>query len=245
MKIALCMSGHARTYVRTFEFWRDNLLLHHDVDVFFHLWDTVGPREMGGGLDGKSGVERSSLIDVEHITSLWQPKKIAVEQYMYFHSVFESRSRKWYHTRNGLGLRTIDRPLANMSMYYKWRACNDMKNQYMIANNVSYDMVIRSRPDIALRSPLPEECFTDQSYTYTPRNGSWGYDEISDYMVIGTNKQLDHWCKIYDQIDEKYENALHDGDFTKALYPHKLFYYHFVEHDQPFKQLDIHCDIIR
>jgi hypothetical protein len=245
MKIALCMSGHARTHYKTYGFWRDNLLAHHDVDVFFHLWDTVGPREMGGGLDGKSGVEPSPHVKVDEIQSLWQPKQIFVDQYIYFHSLFESRSKKWYHTRNGLGLRTIDRPLANMSMYYKWRACNEMKNQYAKDNNIRYDMVIRSRPDIALFDPLPNECFTDQSQTYLPVKGSWGPDEISDYIVLGTNEQLDHWCRIYEQIDEKYEKALADGDFTKALYPHKLFYYHFVEHNQPFKQIDINCEIIR
>lgn len=245
MKIALCMSGHARTYIKSYEFWRDNLLSRHDVDIFFHLWDTVGPREMGGGLDGQSGVEPSPSVNVNELIALWQPKQVAIDPYIYFHPRFNVQADRWYKTRWALGLREIDRPLANFSMYYKWRECNQMKNQYALQHGINYDMVIRSRPDVALFAPLPDEVFTDQSQTYVPINGSWSATEISDYIVIGTNEQIDHWCKIYEQIDEKYEKALADDDFTKALYPHKLFYYHFVEHDKPFKQIDINCEIIR
>lgn len=245
MKVALCMSGHARTHYKTYGFWRDHLLAHHDVDVFFHLWDTIGPREMGGGLDGQAGVEVSPLADIQHIKNLWQPKRIAVDHYVYFHSRFNAQADRWYKTRWALGLRDIDRPLANFSMYYKWRACNDMKNQYAKEHDIKYDVVIRSRPDIALFDTIPDECFTDPSQTYVPIKGSWSPNEISDYMTIGTPEQLDHWCKIYEQVDEKYERSVAEGDFTKALYPHKLFYYHFTEHNQPFKQIDINCEIIR
>lgn len=244
MKIALCMSGHARTHFKTYGHWRDNLLAHHDVDVFFHLWDTIGPRDMHTKT-GHSGVEPSLPVDVERINQLWQPKQIVIDSYMYFHSRFEAQADRWYKMRAALGLRDIDRPLANISMYYKWRACNDMKNWYAAQHDLNYDMVIRSRPDIALFDKIPHECFTDQSSTYIPVAGSWAPDEISDYITMGTTEQINHWCKVYEQIDEKYEKAVADGDFTKALYPHKLFYYHFTEHNQPFKALDIKCEIIR
>lgn len=239
------MSGHARTYMETYEFWRDNLLLHHDVDVFFHIWDTIGPRQMGGGLDGQSGVLSSDPVDVNHVQQIWNPKQIWVDQYLYFHQRFLVQADRWYKTRAGLGLRDIDRPLANFSMYYKWYMCNEMKKRYAEQNNIQYDMVIRTRPDIGLLSPLPKRCFTNQKRTYVPIEGSWAPDEISDYMIIGTNEQLDHWCNIYNEIDDKYEKALADGDFTKALYPHKLFYYHFVDHNKPFRALNINCKIFR
>lgn len=245
MKIALCMSGHARTHMETYEFWRDNLMLHHDVDVFFHLWDTLGPRQMGGGLDGLSGVLPSDPLNRHDVERLWQPKQLWVDSYAYFHERFRVQADRWYKTRFALGLRDIDRPLANFSMYYKWWACNDMKNRHAEQHNIQYDMVIRTRPDIALLAPLPETCFVDQSKTYVPIEGSYAHDEISDYIVIGTNEQINHWCNIYDQIDLKYDKALADGDFTKALYPHKLFYYHFVEHNQPFESIDINCKIFR
>jgi len=245
MKIALCMSGHARTYAQTFETWRDNLLAHHDVDVFFHVWDTLGPRTYGRGAPGHSGIEQSELLNLDHLINIWHPTLAIMDKYVYFHQHFDTKSAKWYRTREALGLRDIDRPLGNMSMYYKWRECNNLRLRHAEQHNITYDMVIRSRPDIALREQLPAECFHNNSVTYIPIAGSWAENEISDYITLGTSEQLNHWCSIYDQLDEKYTSALESNDFTKALYPHKLFYHHFVDHNQPFKQVPINCEIIR
>ena len=38
MKIALCLSGQARSYEKGYEYHKKNLLDHYDVDVFYHTW---------------------------------------------------------------------------------------------------------------------------------------------------------------------------------------------------------------
>lgn len=120
MRIALLMSGHARTYERTHWGWYDHLFSEFDTDVYFSIWDTIGPRNMmPDGRDYESGVTPSSLIDVKDIESIWNPKALHVELYDKFHNEFLTRAQKWYTVRDRLGLRTIDRPLANFSMYYK------------------------------------------------------------------------------------------------------------------------------
>ena len=38
MKIALCLSGQARSFEQGYEYYKKNLLDHYDVDVFIHTW---------------------------------------------------------------------------------------------------------------------------------------------------------------------------------------------------------------
>lgn len=38
MKIALCFAGQARSFVKAFDYYKQNLLTHYDVDVYIHTW---------------------------------------------------------------------------------------------------------------------------------------------------------------------------------------------------------------
>lgn len=38
MKIALCLSGQARSYKEGYKYYLENLLKHHKVDVYIHTW---------------------------------------------------------------------------------------------------------------------------------------------------------------------------------------------------------------
>jgi len=246
MKLALCMSGHARTYDKTYQHWYDNLLSKFDVDVYFSIWDTIGPRDMASdGRDFQSGVIDSCLVDQEHIRRIWHPKKLDIEFYKNLHDTFLSRANKWYDVRDQHALRTIDRPLANFSMYYKWNRCFNMMETTMIDEGIHYDVVIRSRPDISLLGQMPIQTFIDPSYVYVPMAGSWGGDEISDYLTIGTVDQMRQYCDLYNQLDDVFNWAVEDGDFTKALYPHRLFHFHILRSGMKYQQINIPCEIIR
>lgn len=243
MKIALCFSGHARTHQQTFFGWEKYLLSQYDVDVFFHLWDTTGLKDFNA-ITTSSGVISGDGVTKNQFNR-WNPKDIAIDNLEPIEPYFRAITDKWYTERARLGLRDIDRPMANAAMYYKWLACNQMKNRSEVENGSRYDIVIRTRPDIELMGPLPIEIFTDTSSVYIPTSGSWAPDEISDYMTIGTPEQLDVWCSIFSELESKYHRALVEGDFTRCLYPHKLFYYHFLYHALPYRELNIACEICR
>lgn len=241
MKIALCMSGHSRSHERTVGGWSAHLLSRYDVDVFFHLWDTDGYRATGENTDGHSGVIEGNKIDVSKIQSLWKPAKIVIEQYSLFHDRFKDRADKWYAARNERGLRVIDRPLSNFSMLYKWHECNQM----MLNSGTKYDAVIRTRPDMGLNGPISEEHLQQSDNLLLPRKGSWAADEPSDYMTIGTPELMTRWCDMYNQLDTKYENSIAEGDFSKALHIHRLFHYHLIDNNIPFRVIDVDCEIVR
>ena len=43
MKIALCLSGEARSFKQGYEYHKKNLLDHYDVDVYIHAWTLPEP----------------------------------------------------------------------------------------------------------------------------------------------------------------------------------------------------------
>lgn len=245
MKLCLCMSGHARSILQTHEGWNNHLLSKFDVDVFMHLWDTVGPRNKEiSNTDNQSGVlDDSPKIDVNEIIRIWNPLHIVVEPYQPRHTTFEERVKPWYIKRNELNERLIDRPLSNFAMYYKWWACNQLKCSEEKLWSKKYDLVIRTRPDMNLTGPIPLDVI-NSDFAYIPKSGGWHSDEISDFMTIGTSAQIDLYCEIYNQLDQKFNDAVAEGDFSKALYPHRLFYWHFKNNGIPFKEIDIPCLIL-
>lgn len=243
MKIALCFSGHSRTHLDTYSGWYQHLLSQYDVDVFFHLWDTTGFRNF------YSDTTDSGVLPGDYVTrnqfDVWRPRDVAIDNYTVLEPYFQTIVDKWYTERARLGLRDIDRPVANAAMYYKWYVCNEMKRRAEEERGIKYDIVIRTRPDVDLLSPLPINIFVDTTKVWIPKVGSWATDEVSDYITIGTSEQIDTWCNIFLELDEKYKRALSEGDFTRCLYPHKLFYYHFIYHNLPFGEVDIACEIRR
>ncbi len=46
MKIALCFSGQARSFDKGYDFYKQNLLDHYDVDVYIHSWKFDGERKL-------------------------------------------------------------------------------------------------------------------------------------------------------------------------------------------------------
>ena len=237
MKIALCLSGHLRLYDGVYEFWKENLLDLHEVDVYMHLWDQLGINN-SVNIPNSSGVTDILPIDIEQVEKIWAPKAIVVEEYSKFHPLFETRANIWLQTRDKFNLPDYDRPLANFSMYYKWWACNQLINQ-----DCSYDLVIRSRPDVILGKPLPEEIFDEPTLLYTPEDGSWS--GVSDLITIAPPTIMDQWCNIWPLLDRKYVQAVDNKRFETCLHPHFMFVQHISDLKIPHKVLPINGYITR
>jgi len=46
MKIALCFSGEARSFEKGYEYYKNNLLKYHDVDIYIHTWELPQREEL-------------------------------------------------------------------------------------------------------------------------------------------------------------------------------------------------------
>lgn len=256
-KVALCLSGHARTYLHTHRFWNTNLFSRFETDVFMHLWDTIGPRSFGEGMsehypsprnDYDSGIVSSPELNVTEIISMWKPVSITVEKYDTLHPFFVNMTVPIINERDRRGIPggfEHHHPLSVRSMLYKRYKCNELKKSYEKINNIKYDIVIQTRPDVVLTQQL-DNIFADNSSLHFHNCRSTTPDpEINDYGAVGTSQQVDTWCDLYEYVDELFESIKTEENFFKFLNPHKMYAQYLIKKNQPYKESDIHLSILR
>ena len=164
--IALCLSGHMRTYALCLDNLRKKILNHNDCDIFIHTWD-------------------DNITNWDHVIKEYKPKAICIENNKNFIDKFPQQ----YETPRGI----LDN-INLISMHYKINQCNKLKLESELFINNNYKYVIRSRPDIVLSKPiLVSELH--QNNLYVPvLNNNWIDDKFaiasSHIMNIYANTYL-------------------------------------------------------
>lgn len=193
MKVALCLSGHFRSFERTFPTLKSAILDQYQPDVFIHTWDTMG-------FDGNRGdghLIRAAPND-QQLKGMYNPKKIIIEP-----------NKQWdtskYHIKENIGVRN---PAIMLSMFYSICQANQLKSELEKELGFTYDVVIRCRPDIYFENFLPkhemQNCFTNNSI-YVPKFGN--YNGINDQFAFGPSKIMDLYCDIYSNLDKFYDTG--------------------------------------
>lgn len=177
MKIALCLSGLMRTFDSTFSALQENLLSSgHQIDIFIHTWDRLD--------------RNIHSLNIDQVRSIYQPKKLIVEQYktLPVNAIMEEKNIQ--HKRDVASI---------LAMYYKIKLCNDLKSQYEKENDFTYDCVIRFRPDIRLDEKLDLKKF-DLTKINIPSFGD--YFGINDQIAISNSSNMNIYCSVFDHLDE-------------------------------------------
>jgi len=189
MNIAVCVSGQYRS-----EWINANILSaivnHANIDVFMHQWsDTV----------------QHNLI--EH----FQPKEFVFEPQRDFSSEGDSLSQILSATTMRDARECSSKWWFNTcSQYYSVAAANQLRKNYEIKNNVHYDFVVRLRLDTYVVNPIDVLLLDiDTLYTVYDRkfnmdlNRYWG---INDAFAIGSGKNMDTYCSIYNNLKNTTSN---------------------------------------
>jgi hypothetical protein len=127
MRIALCLSGQARSYKKAHEFIDRNLLSKYNVDVFAHTWRP----------------QYSKVALYDGITNLYNPVNFVLDD-----NLPENINSDLY-------VPNASHP-ANFctSMFYSIYRANDFRLKFQSLNNIKYDFVVRSRFDLALNKVI-------------------------------------------------------------------------------------------
>ena len=203
LKIALCISGHMRTFEETFPSIQKYILSDLDCDVFIHTWDTLGLSYRP--LDNNLNKKYQNLQD--NLNKLFRPKKIIIEPRKEF-MISNIMRTKLEPGRDIHGM---------LSMFYKIEACNDLKKEYEADNNIKYDIVIRFRSDLLMGSPLPINKNFKENFLYIPMYGNFG--GLCDQFAFGSSEVMDKYSSIFSNI----ENHLNNG---AVFNPEKLLNFH-------------------
>jgi hypothetical protein len=183
MKIALCLSGQARSVKQGYEFVKKNILDDNDVTVFFHTWET------------EENLHEEAL-------NLYQPANWLVEKPLNVdlskYTNTPPPSPNW---------KVKDGRLSTFVQLYAIESCNMMKCIYEQGHDMEFDWVIRSRFDFAINTKIP---FAELNNTklYIPNcritpNRDFGNDQFA----FSSSKNMDKYSDTFSHIDKFYNSG--------------------------------------
>lgn len=178
---AICLSGYSRNFSETIDSFRKHVLRDQDCDVFIHTWDMQ---------DSHLRIANPSSFDIDKFTEAFSPKKIIVEP-----------KPEFILTDTMLGAVKEPRDCGGMlSMFYSIWQANNLKKQYEEENNIKYDVVIRTRPDVLYYGDLiiPLEMKNDK--VYVPLFGDFG--GLNDQIAYGSSEVMNKYSELYNRVDE-------------------------------------------
>ena len=243
MKIALCLSGLAEGtndigrnsggIDYSFPHFKEHFFDKYDVDVFAHSWSTEAE---------------------DKILDLFKPKKYIIEKQIKFKP---GKYRKIPgHKRDqeakfgkalakGRAYRDVvkgyhppkNRKQQCYSQWYSRKKSVELKKEYEIENNFTYDFVMISRFDVCFFTDIPFADL-DSDYLYAPENtdplidgkkakynaaliykknpervefktNSWKAKGLMDFWFLSSSKNMDEFAKLFDHLDSYFDKKFH------------------------------------
>jgi len=143
MKIAVLMYGHMRTFKSCFNNLDKYLLSRIDADLFIHSWNTI---ESITPSWHTSHIRHNRSVNENEIDLLYGPRCIRIDR----QPCAPKNINKVVDGVNLFGFRC---------MYYSLYAANKLRKKYEAEKGIKYDVVIKMRPDIYLKTNFPTDLF--------------------------------------------------------------------------------------
>lgn len=209
MKIAVLLFGHLRTFEYCAPYLKKNLLDKYDCDVFIHTWDETDSRT-------KSWRNKETVPCVldknikQKLVDIYEPKGIQIEtqplrQEVLIHSLIDDKST----SLNGCHF-----------MFDSMSKANALRKKYERKHSCSYDIVLVTRPDVALYADPQLEKTLDEArilnldidkcrffsglYGDSKTNCRLILSRVSDIFFFAKGGTIDRYIGSNLNISEKY-----------------------------------------
>lgn len=180
MKIALCLSGQARSVKKGFEYVKRNLLDINDVTVFCHVW------------------ESPNIGEIE----LYKPEMLLIQK-----SLTNDLSKYTRVPPATANWKIKDPARAAWNLMYSIKCCNDLKTSYEKEHNIKFDWVVRSRYDFALNTILPFNEL-DKNKLYIPNcRMTPKRDFGNDQFAFSSSINMDKYADGFNHIEKHYDSG--------------------------------------
>ena len=145
-KIAILFFGHLRTFKQTHPYTIKNLIEKYDCDIFIHTWDKIDSATLSW--DNKEEFKEDFNKEVvDLVKTIYKPKKIKIEhQEKMEDKILTSLDGQRQISFNGIKF-----------MFYSLSQANELRKEYEKEQNVNYDIILCTRPDIAIYNFLDIE----------------------------------------------------------------------------------------
>jgi hypothetical protein len=104
----------------------------------------------------------------------------------------------------------VDKPNNVQKMFYNIYKADCLRQQFEEANNFSYDLVIRTRPDLGIISELNLQQLNIESNQIIMPASDWhGYPRANDQFAIGNSHSMKIYSTLFTRIKEINDSGLH------------------------------------
>lgn len=191
MRIAICLSGQARTWRKCYPRWMELFAGQGEIDFFFHLWDYNTLPNLLATHNGGMHIEDEPLSEEEKIdiVQTLRPKKY----------VFDHKKSVQYWNCN-LPTKEQFGPWC-IEQYYSRYYVSTLKQSYELEKDFKYDIVIWQRADIfaSMETQLVLE-MPEPNTVYTTHN-SWDKNmlvyRIGDLFYYSDSSTSDQMALFY------------------------------------------------
>lgn len=235
-KIAICLSGHVRTYQSTFPGFFNNIISpnhHHLIDIFISTWRHADTHNSGQIDRLRSWGQLNSLPDLQlvNMADLYDKYNPV--------SVLVDREEKWditkYVERNYT--HPLTNPSASLNMTYKMLSCDQLRQAY-----TDYDIVIRTRFDLIIDSPICVDNYDTDDHFYLPTMhmpNLDGHPWCNDKFAIGNSAHMAVYSNLFHAIPE-----LH-FEHNIIMQPEIMLHHHLQRNNIPVASLERDFEIQR
>jgi len=200
-KVAVILTGHMRCWEQVFPNFKHHIIDQYNPDIFISTWSDEGwwrPHSQQGYND------QSPPLDVEKVSSYYNPKIIFTENYKNIEHILEQRSKQFSNY--------LHNPKNVVSMLYKLLSGGQLLETYIASTGQKYDLVIRMRPDMTFNLNLPK--FNNNRF-YTINHQNHLGQGTGDMFQVGSVDDIIKFTKLLYKLEDTY---MHGG----SLCPHVI-----------------------
>jgi len=239
LKIALCISGQLRTFERCYNNLRRYIIDPLSPDIFVHIWRNSGVSQHLDSSTSRNFAPAQFDINTERLKALYSPIKTEIEnsndegteslcgiEVPYLLKVWEPNHYK-----------------GSLPMFYKIKKCNELKCDWEKNNGLTYDFVIRMRPDLMIEQFLPDKVFTDSNTIWFADYALDPEHQVSDKFALGSSDLMDHYSSVWDNLRDYWKTPLGQGDWNSHRVGERLLKYHLKQKQINVSPFTLQCYI--
>ena len=204
MRIAICFSGGLRTFKLCYKDIVSHFEKLGEVNLFISTWENPGYTQVKRKIDihaiegesiFKELLNKDEKVTEEYLKSITNFSVIDIESKEVLNDIInKTKNMEW----------GVMSPSRLICQYYKMNRCNELKKIYAKENNINYDITVRVRCDIKIKS-IPDKIDTNKIYINNMvyvNNPVFKHNMVNEMIYISNEENMDKLCNIYNNFNK-------------------------------------------
>lgn len=205
-RMAICLTGLARGWKRSYPLFKQYMIDRYDVDVFINIRSEVGwytgrkayLPESPGGFVNVAATDRGfhdsgEIVDVKDMIETYNPVTVRVENFDNYCELFKEEAKNFP--------KAYTRPAGTIAQSWMAHRGFELVQDHVGLRQAKYDIVVRARPDVTFEQ---DPGIWDLNTVYTLPSRNRINQGTGDSVQIGSYAQIETLANMYFHIPELY-----------------------------------------